>query len=94
MGANELTRLQLNVARWGNSLAVRLPAELARELSLTEGSTVELQRDAETGHYALLPRPVRVPFDKAAWQAQAQAHLDSMPASESVMAVLRDGARY
>ena len=39
MGANDLNKLELSVGRWGNSLAVRLPAELARELGLREGST-------------------------------------------------------
>lgn len=32
----------MQVAKWGNSLAVRLPAELVRELGLKEGDQVEL----------------------------------------------------
>ena len=32
----------MQVARWGNSLAVRLPAELVRELGLTPESLAEL----------------------------------------------------
>lgn len=32
----------MQVSRWGNSLAVRLPAELVRELGLVEGDTVTL----------------------------------------------------
>jgi len=31
----------MKVARWGNSLAVRLPAELVRELGLKEGDFVD-----------------------------------------------------
>lgn len=31
----------MKVARWGNSLAVRLPAELVRELGLKEGDLVD-----------------------------------------------------
>lgn len=30
------------IARWGNSLAIRIPQNLAREIDLTEGSEVEL----------------------------------------------------
>lgn len=30
------------VSRWGNSLAVRIPARLARQVDLAEGSAVEL----------------------------------------------------
>ena len=36
------------IGRWGKSLALRLPSELAGRLSLTEGEAVELeQRDDE-----------------------------------------------
>jgi antitoxin MazE len=36
----------MKVAKWGNSLAVRLPADLASSLSLREGDEVELQTEA------------------------------------------------
>ncbi|MBB93885.1 MAG: AbrB/MazE/SpoVT family DNA-binding domain-containing protein [Rhodobacteraceae bacterium] len=32
----------MQVAKWGNSLAVRLPAELVRELGLKEGDQIDL----------------------------------------------------
>jgi antitoxin MazE len=32
----------MQIARWGNSLAVRLPAELVRELGLKEGDRIDL----------------------------------------------------
>lgn len=32
----------MQVAKWGNSLAVRLPAELVRELGLKEGDEIDL----------------------------------------------------
>ena len=93
MGANDLIKLELSVGRWGNSLAVRLPAELARELGLREGSTLQLARNADQS-FTLSARGARKPFDKAAWLAQARAHLASMPPSESVIREMRDGARY
>ena len=34
----------MHVAKWGNSLAVRLPAELVRELGLKAGDEIELHR--------------------------------------------------
>lgn len=37
----------MQVARWGNSLAVRLPAELVRELGLKEGDQIELRADGD-----------------------------------------------
>jgi antitoxin MazE len=36
----------MQVAKWGNSLAVRLPAELVRELGLKEGDQIDLVKDA------------------------------------------------
>ena len=35
----------MKVAKWGNSLAVRLPADLASSMSLKEGDEVELKAD-------------------------------------------------
>ncbi|MAY85890.1 AbrB/MazE/SpoVT family DNA-binding domain-containing protein [Heliomarina baculiformis] len=32
----------MQVAKWGNSLAVRLPADLVRELGLKEGDRIDL----------------------------------------------------
>ncbi|MDB5696805.1 MAG: AbrB family transcriptional regulator [Sphingomonas bacterium] len=33
----------MQVAKWGNSLAVRIPAKVARELGLSEGDEIELR---------------------------------------------------
>ena len=35
----------MQVAKWGNSLAVRLPRELVRELGLKEGDQIDLVAD-------------------------------------------------
>ena len=39
--------MQLNIAKWGNSLALRLPSHIARESRLEEGApvTIEVQKD-------------------------------------------------
>ena len=37
----------MRVARWGNSLAVRLPASLAFELGLKEGDQINLVRNPD-----------------------------------------------
>lgn len=40
----------MKVARWGNSLAVRLPAKVVEELNLREGDEVEVKtNDAADG---------------------------------------------
>jgi antitoxin component of MazEF toxin-antitoxin module len=48
--------MQAKIAKYGNSLTVRLPAPLARELDLREGDSVTLHR-ANGG--ILLQRPAR-----------------------------------
>ena len=35
----------MQVSKWGNSLAVRLPADLVRELGLEEGDQIDLVKD-------------------------------------------------
>lgn len=36
--------LDVKVAKWGNSLAIRIPKELAEELTLKEGDSVTLTK--------------------------------------------------
>lgn len=54
--------MQLNIAKWGNSLAVRLPSQIAKESRLEEGATVtiEVQKDG-----TLILTPMRRKFDLA-----------------------------
>ncbi|QTD45305.1 AbrB/MazE/SpoVT family DNA-binding domain-containing protein [Ottowia testudinis] len=86
--------LELSVGRWGNSLAVRLPAELARQLGVVEGSTLHARRNDEANTLTLSAKPAKKPFDKAKWMAQAQQHLATMAPSPSVMDEVRGNARY
>ncbi len=37
----------MQVSKWGNSLAVRLPAKLVEELGLKEGDEVDVRRAAD-----------------------------------------------
>lgn len=47
----------MQVARWGNSLAVRLPADLVRALDLREGDNIDLRADRDGFAVARQPRP-------------------------------------
>lgn len=47
--------MQSRVSRWGNSLAIRIPASFSREVRIEAGDAVELQ--VEDGH--LVVKPVR-----------------------------------
>jgi antitoxin MazE len=43
-----------NVAKWGNSLAVRIPQHLAKEIGLSDGAEVEIV--AIDGNLTIKPR--------------------------------------
>lgn len=55
--------MRMQVAKWGNSLAVRLPVECIRAAGLKEGDEVEAQMTS-TGEIRLVPSRV---FDKSAF---------------------------
>ena len=39
--------MRRNVQRWGNSLAVRIPASIAGECGLTVGTAIDVETDGE-----------------------------------------------
>lgn len=41
----------MQISRWGNSLAVRLPASLVKEMKLSAGDEVELRVDDDRTFY-------------------------------------------
>ena len=46
----------MQIAKWGNSLAVRLPAELVREMGLREGDQIDLVQNDGPLRIQRLPR--------------------------------------
>ena len=50
----EIQTMVATVAKWGNSLAVRIPQNLAKELHLAEGA--ELDLDVVNGSLVMKPR--------------------------------------
>lgn len=41
--------MKVKLSRWGNSLAVRIPAPIADEAQLQEGTSVEIEADGNGG---------------------------------------------
>ena len=39
--------MQMHITRWGNSLGVRIPKDLARQLGMTEGTVVEVTAESD-----------------------------------------------
>lgn len=81
--------MDIQVARWGNSLALRIPAEIVRQLGLHEGATVDAQITVDG---SLSIRPAQ--WDRKAFALELNEARSTMPVSEPVMDDLRSGARY
>ena len=81
--------MNLQVAKWGNSLALRIPAEVVRRLGLREGATVEAQITVDG---SLSIRPAQ--WNRQAFALELTEARSAMPMSEPVMDKLRVGARY
>ena len=82
--------MRLQIAKWGNSLAVRLPMECTRAAGLREGDSVEASI-APTGEITLAPVSV---FDKSAFLARLAKLQAAMPITEPVVTQMRQDARY
>ena len=81
--------MDLQVAKWGNSLALRIPSEVVRRLGLHEGAMVDAQLTVDGG---LSIRPAQ--WNRKAFALELTEAHGSMPMSDSVMDGLRTGARY
>ncbi|KXU93796.1 MazF family transcriptional regulator [Caballeronia megalochromosomata] len=82
-------KVNLLISKWGNSLAVRLPAEYLRHTGLSEGDQVQASLTVDGG---ICLRPAK--WDRRAFVAELAETRDAMPMTESVIEELRRGARY
>ena len=80
----------LQIAKWGNSLAVRIPADYVRQIGIKEGDHLVAQVGADG---ALNLRPPAQWSRKAFAQELAQG-AKTLPMGTSVMEQLRQEARY
>jgi antitoxin MazE len=83
--------MELQVGKWGNSLALRLPADLARQLHITEGALLEVSIEP-TGVATL--KPTRAKFDKDAYMREVRHLTEGKPITPPVIREMRDNARY
>lgn len=81
--------MNLHLAKWGNSLALRIPAEYVRSLGVKEGDRVEASMTVDGG---LSIRPTT--WDRKAFVQELTAARNTMPMGQSVMDDLRRGGRY
>ena len=81
--------LNLQVAKWGNSLALRIPAVVVRRIGLKAGDCVEARLTADGG---MSLRPAT--WDRKAFLAELDVARRSMPQGKSVMDEVRRGGPY
>lgn len=81
--------MDLQVAKWGNSLALRLPAEYARRTGIKAGDRVEGNLTPDGG---LNIRPAT--WNRKAFAKELETARDAMKIGRSVMDDLRRSGRY
>ncbi len=82
--------MKLQLAKWGNSLAVRLPIEWIRTVGLKEGDELEAQV-TPIGEIRLSCARV---FDKGDFLRRVRALRAGMPMTQAVVAAMRQEDRY
>ena len=81
--------MDLQVAKWGNSLALRIPAEYVRSIGIKEGDSLEACLTVDGG---LSIRPAT--WNRKAFSQTLSAARETMPMGKSVMDEVRHGGRY
>jgi antitoxin MazE len=81
--------MNLQIARWGNSLAVRIPADYVRQIGVKEGDLLQAHLGADG---ALNLRPAQ--WSRKAFAQELTRDSKTMPMGTSVIKQLRQEARY
>ncbi len=81
--------LNIQISKWGNSLALRIPATLIKQIQLKDGDKVEATQSKDC---SLIIRPQKL--DRKAIAAQLKAFRDTLKMGKSVMHEVRSEARY
>lgn len=81
--------MDLQVAKWGNSLALRIPAEYVRSIGIKEGDSLEASLTVDGG---LTIRPTA--WNRKAHSRSLTAARVAMPMGKSIMDEVRRGGRY
>jgi antitoxin MazE len=83
--------MNLHVARWGNSLALRLPAEYVRSEGIKEGDSIEAVHNINGG---LTLRPNKRAWDRKAFAQSLASEHHNMEMGTSIIDELRRGGNY
>ncbi len=81
--------MNLQIAKWGNSLAVRIPADYVRQIGIKEGDQLEAHLSVDG---ALNLRPSQ--WNRKAFAKELLQTREGLPMGTSVMEIIRSEARY
>ena len=81
--------MDLQVAKWGNSLALRIPSAVVRQLGLRDGDTLRAQVTVD-GALAIRSSG----WSRVAFAAELDSARAALVMGSSVIDELRRGARY
>jgi antitoxin MazE len=81
--------MNIQISKWGNSLAMRIPAEVVKQIHLKEGDKVEATLSMNG---TLIIKPQKL--DRKTLAKMARELRDSMNMGKSVMDEVRSEARY
>ncbi|MHB1198093.1 MAG: AbrB/MazE/SpoVT family DNA-binding domain-containing protein [Polaromonas sp.] len=81
--------MNLQIAKWGNSLAVRIPADYVRQIGVKEGDQLQAHLGADG---ALNLRPTQ--WSRKTFAQELARNGKALPMGTSVMEPLRQEARY
>ena len=81
--------MELQITKWGNSLAPRIPSAVVRQLGLHDGAMVRPQVTADG---ALAIRALG--WSRDSFAAKLELARAALPMGASVIDALRQGARY
>lgn len=84
-----MTMINLQIAKWGNSLAVRIPSDYVRQIGIREGDQLQAKLGADG---ALNLRPAK--WSRKAFAQELARDSKTLPLGLSVMEQLRQEARY
>ena len=81
--------MNIQISKWGNSLALRIPLHLLKEANLTEGDFLSASLTPD-GTIVLRSKQV----DRKSLIRELHESRESMPIGKSAIKQLRDSARY
>jgi antitoxin MazE len=82
--------INLQIAKWGNSLAIRIPADYVRQIGAKEGDQLMALLGADGALNLSLPSR----WNRKTFAKELSGNAKALPMGTSVMDELRHGARY